>query len=241
MTRRPAIVPLLWLLLAAAAPPVTFTPLEPRFEGTAGYYRQLWHAEGPRIMATLERVSGFAFPDRPLEIILRDGRPMTGYGCSAIRLRGTYMGPTAVGTLIHELGHCLAAAMPRSAGLDEHRLLYLFLYDVWTDLYGSAFADRMVSLERRITTGFDYDGAWTWALAMTREERQTRLRALRGPSRDLTKARAGYPSDCLLFLESSESWLRGRPQDPAPQDAARDLPDCQEAVRRPIGHGHFPP
>ena len=35
------------------------------------------------------------------------GRPMTGYGCSAIRLRGTYIGPLATGTLIHELGHCL--------------------------------------------------------------------------------------------------------------------------------------
>lgn len=170
----------LWLMLGASAPPVIFTPLEPRFAGTADYYRRLWQAEGPRIVAALERTSGFAFPARPLEIILRDGRPMTGFGCTAIRLRGIYTGPLATGTLIHELGHCLAAAMPRTAGLDEHRLLYLFLYDVWTDLYGRDFADRMVSIERRIPTGYDYDAAWTWALAMTREERQARLRALRG-------------------------------------------------------------
>jgi len=166
-------------LLPAAAPPVIFTPLEPRFADVADYYRQLWRAEGQRIMAALERESGFAFPNRPLEIILRDGRPMTGYGCSAIRLRGTYTGPTAVGTLIHELGHCLTAQMPRTSGLDDHRLLYLFLYETWTALYGQDFADRMVALERRIPTGFDYDAAWTWALAMTREERKARLRALR--------------------------------------------------------------
>ncbi|HTU13177.1 MAG TPA: hypothetical protein VMG08_19975 [Allosphingosinicella sp.] len=172
-------VPLtLWLLLGAAAPPVTFTPLEPRFEGTAGYYRQLWRMDGARIMAALERVSGFAFPDRPLEIILRDGRPMTGYGCSAIRLRGTYVGWSTTGTLVHELGHCLTARMPQTAGLDDHRLLYLFLYDVWTELYGRDYADRMVAIERRIPTGYDYDAAWTWALAMTREQRQARLRAL---------------------------------------------------------------
>jgi hypothetical protein len=170
----------LWLLLGAAAPPVTFTPLELRFAGTADYYRQLWRSEGPRIVAALERVSGFVFPARPLEIILRDGRPMTGFGCSAIRLRGTYTGPIATGTLIHELGHCLAALVPQTDGIDDHRLLYLFLYDVWTDLYGRDFADRMVSLERRIPSGYDYDAAWTWALAMTREERQARLRALRG-------------------------------------------------------------
>ena len=168
------------LLLPAAAPPVTFTPLEQRFEETTAWYRELWRAEGARIMVALERVSGFAFPDRPLEIILRDARPMTGYGCSAIRLRGTYTGPTAVGTLIHELGHCLTARMPRTSGLDDHRLLYLFLYDVWTELYGRDFADRMVRLERRIPDRYDYDAAWTWALRMTREQRQARLRALRG-------------------------------------------------------------
>lgn len=168
-------------LLPGAAPPVTFTPLEPRFADTADYYRQLWRAEGGRIMAALERESGFAFPDRPLEIILRDGRPMTGYGCSAIRLRGTYTGPYAIGTLVHELGHCLTAAMPRTAGLDDHRQLYLFLYDAWTALYGRDFADDMVRVERQIPGSYDYAAAWDWALAMSRTQRKARLRALRAP------------------------------------------------------------
>src|SRR6218665_2547043 len=170
---------LLAFLFAAAAPAVTFTPLEPRFAETADFYRQLWRTDGPRIIAALERESGLAFPEAPLDIVLRDGRPMTGYGCSAIRLRGTYTGQVAAATLVHELGHCLTARLPRNAGLDDHRLLYLFLYDVWTDLYGLDFADRMVRLERRIPGGYDYDAAWTWALAMTREQRQARLRALR--------------------------------------------------------------
>ena len=74
------------------------------------------------------------------------------------------------------MGHRLALAFPRGSGLDDHRLLYLFLYDVWADLYGRAFADRMVTIERRIGPG--YDSAWTWALAMTREQRQARLAAL---------------------------------------------------------------
>lgn len=166
-------------LLPAAAPPVTFTPLEPRFVATADHYRQLWRAEGERIVAALERESGVAFPDRPLEIILRDGRPMTGFGCSAIRLRGTYTGRYATGTLIHELGHCLTAALPRTAEIDDHRALYLFLYDAWTALYGRDFAEEMVKIERRIPAAYDYSAAWDWALAMTREQRQARLRALR--------------------------------------------------------------
>ena len=53
-------------------------------------------------------------------------------------------------TLVHEMGHRLSFLLPRTAELDDHRLLYLFLYDVWTDLYGRAFADRMVAIERRI-------------------------------------------------------------------------------------------
>jgi hypothetical protein len=37
----------------------------------------------------------------------------------------------------------------------------------------------MARIERRIPGRYDYDAAWTWALAMTREGRRTRLMALR--------------------------------------------------------------
>jgi hypothetical protein len=168
-----------WLLLSAAAPPVIFTPLEPRFSETADQYRQLWARDGDRIVAALERESGLVFPAHPIEIILHDARPITADRCLGIRLRGGRWGGYAKGTLVHELGHCLAAALPRDAGLDDHRLLYLFLYDAWVDLYGTAYADRMVAIERRIPGGYDYSAAWTWALSMTREERQAWLQALR--------------------------------------------------------------
>jgi hypothetical protein len=81
--------------------------------------------------------------------------------------------------------------LPRSAELDDHRLLDLFLYDVWTDLYGQAFADRMVSIERRI--GPAYEAAWTWALAMTREQRQARLAALRAQAAASQTAASSRP------------------------------------------------
>ncbi len=104
---------------------------------------------------------------------------MTSYDGRSIRLKASYSEPYRRATLVHEMGHRLALTLPRSIDLDDHRLLYLFLYDVWTELYGKAFADRMVRIERRIPGGYDYDAAWSWALAMTREERQARLRALR--------------------------------------------------------------
>jgi hypothetical protein len=91
-------------------------------------------------------------------------------------------------TLVHELGHRLAFTMPRTADLDEHRMLYLFLYDVWSDLYGAAYAEGMVDIERRIKGRYDYAAAWDWALSMTRGERQARLKALRGQPAQLPES-----------------------------------------------------
>ena len=165
-------------LLGAAAPPVTFAPMTPRFVSASEEYRAMWEAEGDRIVAALEAATGTTFPPAPVEVIVSATPPMTAYDGRTIRLKANYSEPYRLATLIHEMGHRLALTLPRNSGLDDHRLLYLFLYDVWSDLYGRAFADRMVRIERRIPGGYDYAAAWDWALAMTREQRQARLRAL---------------------------------------------------------------
>jgi hypothetical protein len=72
--------------------------------------------------------------------------------------------------------------MARTADLDDHRLLYLFLHDVWSRLYGADFANRMAQSERRIKGRYDYAGAWDWALAMTPEQRRERLTRLGRPA-----------------------------------------------------------
>lgn len=177
MTWKPFAALLLAVLLCGAAPPVSFTPVSPEYAKAADEYRRLWRAEGPRIVAAMEAATGLAFPAERVDAIVSEGRPMASFDGRTIRLRASYSPAYKKATLAHEIGHRLAFTMPRGSGLDDHRLLYLFLYDVWTDLYGQEFADRMVSIERRI--GSDYEVAWTWALAMTREERQARLKALR--------------------------------------------------------------
>jgi hypothetical protein len=183
----------LWALLCAAAPPVSFAPAEPRFAQAADQYRRIWDAEGTRIVAALEAATGLVFPPAPIEAIVHDGPPMTAYDGRTIRLRPGYSDDYRKATLVHELGHRLSFLLPRTAELDDHRILYLFLYDVWTDLYGPDFADRMVAIERRIPGRYDYDAAWTWALAMTREERQARLRALRAAAQVSPQALRAKP------------------------------------------------
>lgn len=166
-------------LLCAAAPPLSFAPAGPHFSPAAEEYRALWETEGERIVAAMEAATGFAFPVAPVEVIVSESPPMTAFDGRSIRLKASYSPAYKTATLVHEMGHRLALTLPRSADMDDHRLLYLFLYDVWTDLYGKDFAERMVRIERRIPGAYDYDAAWSWALAMTREQRQARLAALR--------------------------------------------------------------
>ena len=166
-----------WLLLCAAHPPLTFTPAGPALAQPAEEYRTIWERDGAQIVAVMEEVTGLPYPDLPIEIIVSETPPMTAFDGRTMRLRGRYSATYKKATLVHELGHRLAFTLGRSTGLDDHSLLYLFLYDVWTDLYGQPFADRIVSIERRI--GPAYAAAWDFALSMSREERQQRLQGLR--------------------------------------------------------------
>ena len=165
-------------LLGGASPRIAFTPTQPAFAAGAAEYEQIWNVEGVRIVAALETESGLEFPAGAIDALVTRGRPMMSYDGGSMRLRADYSPDYKKATLVHELGHRLAFMLPRGE-LDDHRLLYLFLYDVWTDLYGKDFADRMAAIERRIPGGYDYDSAWTWALSQTREQRQERLRVLR--------------------------------------------------------------
>ncbi|HYJ84157.1 MAG TPA: hypothetical protein VEW26_15090, partial [Allosphingosinicella sp.] len=113
-------------LLGAAAPPVSFTPVSPEYAEAAGEYRRLWEAEGPRIVAAMEVATGLAFPDSPVDAIISEGRPMASFDGRTIRLRASYSPAYKKATLAHEIGHRLAFTLPRRAGLDDHRLLYLF-------------------------------------------------------------------------------------------------------------------
>ena len=96
-------------------------------------------------------------------------------------LRASYEDETKRGTLVHELGHRLAADVPFKG--DHHELIFLFVYDVWVDLWGKEFADGQVRIEGLRKGLVDYDGIWKRTLAMPAEERAERLREIIGPRR----------------------------------------------------------
>lgn len=166
-------------LLFAGSPPVSFNPVEPGFAAAAEEYRQLWCKEGAAIVQALEEATGHPFPSLPIEVFVANATPMMSYDGRTMWLKASYPTYYKRATLVHELGHRLSFTMARTADLDDHRLLYLFLHDVWARLYGRDFADRMAEIESRIAGRYDYAGAWKWALAMTPEQRRERLAGLK--------------------------------------------------------------
>jgi hypothetical protein len=165
---------------------VTFAPQtnDPKFETAADEYRQLWAAEGARIIDALERVSNLKFPEKDIKAEIYEGPSFSGRGNIPIRLRASYPADVKKGTLVHELGHRMNAQLTRRPqDLDEHRLLFLYLYEAWDTLYGKEFADREVAFERTLKGLYDYDAAWTWALAMSEEQRIERFAGVRKANR----------------------------------------------------------
>ena len=173
---------LVLLLVLAAVPAaaqgprvaMTFTPQSenPNFAAAAVDYGRIWAEEGERVIRAMEQVSKLQFPESAVAAQIYEGPSFSGGGSLPMRLRASYPTEIKKGMLVHELGHRMNAQLRnRPKELDEHRLLFLYLYDLCVQLYGQEFADREVAFERTLKGLYDYDAAWTWALAMTAEQR----------------------------------------------------------------------
>jgi hypothetical protein len=167
---------------------LTFTPESktPEFEAAAAEYRAIWAAEGSRVIEAMERLTTLKFPQKNIKIQVFEGasnasllfdRAGVPVGSrDPMRFRASYSADNKKGALVHELGHRMNLNLrTRPSDLDEHRLLFLYLYDLYVDLYGTAFADRQVAFGRTLKGVYDYDTTWTWTLSMTREERAARF------------------------------------------------------------------
>ena len=167
---------------------LTFTPETetPAFEAAAAEYRSIWAAEGVRVIEAMERITTLRFPQKNIKVQVFEGpsnasllfnRAGVPVGSrDPMRFRASYSADNKKGALVHELGHRMNLNLrTRPQDLDEHRLLFLYLYDLYVDLYGKEFADGQVAFGRTLKGLYDYDTAWTWALAMTREERAARF------------------------------------------------------------------
>jgi hypothetical protein len=163
-------------LFAEGKVSMTFTPQDRTFAEAAEAYRRLWADEGSKIIEAMERGSGLTFLETHVKAVIFEGPSSSGVGDRPMYLRASYPADVKKATLVHEHGHRLIAQLRnRPTDLDEHRVLFLFLYDVWESLWGKDFADEQVKIESGRTGLYDYETAWKWALSMSKGERASRF------------------------------------------------------------------
>lgn len=158
---------------------ISFSPESEKFMEATREYQKIWSEEGRKMIEAMESVSGLKFQETEIKAIIFEGASSSGYKESPMKLRASYPTDVKKATLIHELGHRLNDPLrDKPEGIDEHRVLFLYLYDVWEKLYGKSFADEMVAVEQKRKGIYDYEAAWNWALSLSKEERASKLKEI---------------------------------------------------------------
>jgi len=155
---------------------IEFSPQSESFAAATEEYRGIWMAEGERIVTAMERATGLRFERGPIQALVYEGVSYSGYGSAPMRLRASYPRATKRATLVHELGHRLLENPKKT---DDHPILFLFLYDVWVELWGKEFGDEQVAVESKRRGLYDYEAAWRKALSIPAAERAATFKSLR--------------------------------------------------------------
>lgn len=158
---------------------VSFSPESEKYAQATSEYEAIWSSDGKRIVEVMEGVSGLKFKEAAVRVVVYEGVSRSGFGDGPMKLRASYPSNIKKATLIHELGHRLITGIPKTKEIDEHRVLFLVLYDIWEKLYGKDFADTAVEVEKGRRGLYDYESAWKWALSLSKEDRAAKFKALR--------------------------------------------------------------
>jgi hypothetical protein len=158
---------------------INFQAESERFNAATEEYRQIWQSEGERMISAIEQVTGLKYPEKEFNAIVFEGVSESGGGKIPMKMRASYTTEIKKATLVHEIGHRhLSQLRKRPKDIDEHRVLFLWLYEAWVKLYGQTFADEAVKVESGRKGLYDYETAWKWALAMSPAERAAKLQAI---------------------------------------------------------------
>jgi hypothetical protein len=175
LTRRSPALLVLSALLAPAAhaqPAVDFIASSAAHDHAARDYRSIWQQDGARIVAALEARTCLRFPETAVAALIGDEVSHSGGPEHPMGLRASYDADVKRATLVHELGHRhLWQLAERLDTVDGHRTLYLVLDRVWADVWGEEFAAERIRTESSWRASYDYAAAWSWARALTIDER----------------------------------------------------------------------
>lgn len=156
-----------------------FIPIfeDKEFVDAVNEYQQIWEAEGAKIVDAFKKIAGLSLVESRIAIVVYEGVSFSGRTPDdMMKLRASYNADVKKGTLVHELSHRLLFNMKKRPEGDEHPIINLFLYDVWVNLYGEGFANKMVEIEK--TRDERYLKAWDFALSLSKEERKEKFSSL---------------------------------------------------------------
>jgi hypothetical protein len=157
----------------------------------AAEYQRLWNHYRERILEGFRVVTGLEHAEGLINAIVWHG----GSETCPLRFRAVppeWAGPVEEfrrGVIVHELSHRLIRGNRARLGMppyqpdrqrENHELIDLFLFDVWTDLFGEEFARRRAAAESR-SQPF-YREAWEATLALDRPARAAKLAAVLHPN-----------------------------------------------------------
>jgi hypothetical protein len=169
---------------AHAEPNLHFIASTPAHEHAAQRYRSIWEQDGARIVAALEKRTCMRFAEDTVAAMVGDDVSHSGGPAHPMGLRASYDVDIKRATLVHELGHRhLWQLIERLDDVDGHRTLYLVLERVWADVWGEEFAAERIRTESAWRASYDYAAAWSWARALTMDQRGilwNRLLAMNG-------------------------------------------------------------
>ena len=136
-------------------------------------YQEIFQKDGQKIIDAFEEIGGKKFKETKIDVLVYEGISTSGRKNEPMKLRASYPHDVKKATLIHELGHrFLFDCEDNEKELDSHQILFLILYDIWTKLYGTKFANEQVKVESGRKGIYDYEKTWKWTLNLTKKDRE---------------------------------------------------------------------
>jgi len=139
------------------------------FSEAISEYQEIWRTLGERITLAWESTTGLKFSETYLNATIFH-RPSFSHPLS-LNARPDFERKKSI--LTHELGHRILykrTVQTDYSSLENHKTLFLVLFDVFTKVYDEDFANRAVEWDRQSTNPI-YGQAWDWALTYSKEER----------------------------------------------------------------------
>lgn len=160
---------------------------EPRYNLHKNEYAIIWDHEGNHIIETFEKITKLLFNEKKVKVEIGKGDEQ-GENSAGKSVKDPmilrYDSRSKIGTLLHELAHRLimehtvfAKCREKFKLDDEHRLIDLFLFEVFESLYGKEAALLRIEYEKTFKDP-KFLESWEWALKLTQIQRSSLLKKI---------------------------------------------------------------